>query len=152
MIVTVRNALGGKNYVSSRGGNRGRHVKLIGPPTPKKWRTRLIWKTEITSFFITKTIKPRDETQNRFCKRTLRSDNLFQGDDIGVSESLENFHLAKSRDREPIFFLFGVDPFQSDDFTSLLVLCNEDATVCSFTDLMLLFEYINVPHDNRCSN
>lgn len=63
-------------------------------------------------------------------------------------QRFQNLDFSESSNWEPIFFLFGVDPLQGHDFVGLFVACNEHTSVCSFPDLSLLLEHIDVSQYN----
>ena len=68
-----------------------------------------------------------NETTNTKRARTLGSDNFLEVDNVRVFESLEDFDLPDSGNRESIFLLFSVDALQSDNFAGLSILPNENA-------------------------
>ena len=64
-------------------------------------------------------------------------------------KSLQNLDLADSGNGKPIFFLFRVDAFQSDNFIRRLVLANKYDSISALTDLILLCEDIDVTEHYR---
>ena len=85
-------------------------------------------------------------------KLTFGSNNFLEQNDIGMMQGFQNLDFPNGRNGKAVFFLFGIDTFEGDNFFGHLVLGDKDGSVRAFAHLVFSIKDVFVSQHNRCRN